>query len=61
MPGSDNTSYRSLDPSRANVARSGRRLRLTPKQVMYLEDVAGGIALAVLFWVLYLGVGLLMP
>jgi len=28
---------------------------------MYLEDVAGGIALAVLFWVLYLGVGLLMP
>ena len=61
MPGSDNTSYCSHGPSQGNVARSGRRLRLSPKQVMYLEDVAGGVALAVLFWVLYLGVGLLMP
>ena len=61
MAGSDNTSYRSLDTPRGLLRGPGRRLRLSAKQIAYLEDVAGGVALAVLFWVLYLGVGVLMP
>lgn len=61
MAGSDNTSYGLPGPSQGILSRLRTRLGLTPKHMSYLEDVVGALALAILFWVLYLGVGLAMP
>ena len=61
MPRSDNTSFTNLGRSRGRLARSTRRLWRAVTHKAYQQDVAAGLCLAVLIWLLHLLGGVMQP